>query len=132
MPRTLCEKVELAYQSGPHDKVYHIELTEDTDGYRVVGYNGRRGARLTPQSKTPRPVSYPLAREIFERLLRSKLHHPRTPYRITARQSAPAPAAPTPKSATPAPSGTPPGSPPATAPNAPAEYQAPHLAALEL
>jgi hypothetical protein len=100
----------------------------------VTGYNGRRGSRLTAQEKTPTPVSYRLAREIFERLLRSKLNHPRTPYWITARQSAPEPSVnpPKPPSAPPAAPSTPSSGPPATEQIAPADYQAPHLAALEL
>ena len=85
----LVEKVFLYYREGAkHDKVYNIELTEEDEGvYRVTGYNGRRGARLTPQSKTPQPVSYRTARHIFDELLYAKLNHRKTPYQIAKRET---------------------------------------------
>lgn len=84
----LVEKVFLYYREGTkHDKVYNIELTEDDDGFRVIGYNGRRGARLTPQSKTPHLVSYRTARHIFDELLYAKLNHRKTPYQIAKRET---------------------------------------------
>ncbi len=85
----LVEKVFLYYREGTkHDKVYNIELTVEDEGvYRVTGYNGRRGARLTPQSKTPQPVSYRTARHIFDELLYAKLNHRETPYQIAKRET---------------------------------------------
>jgi len=84
----LVEKVFLYYREGTkHDKVYNIELTEDDGGFRVTGYNGRRGARLTPQSKTPQTVSYRTARHIFDELLCAKLNHRETPYGIAKRET---------------------------------------------
>ncbi|MDQ3684443.1 MAG: hypothetical protein M3430_02415 [Acidobacteriota bacterium] len=84
----LVEKVFLYYREGTqHDKVYNIELTEEDGGFRVTGYNGRRGARLTPQSKTPQPVSYRTARNIFDELLYAKLNHRETPYHIAKRET---------------------------------------------
>ena len=88
MASRLVEKISLYYREGTkHDKIYHIELTEDDGGFRVTGYNGRRGARLTPQSKTPHPVSYRTARHIFDELLNAKLNHRTTPYRIASREA---------------------------------------------
>ncbi len=88
MASRLVEKISLYYREGTkHDKIYHIELTEDDGGFRVTGYNGRRGARLTPQSKTPHPVSYRTARHIFDELLYTKLNHRTTPYRIASREA---------------------------------------------
>ena len=89
MASRLIEKVFLYYSEGEkHDKVYHIELTEEDEGaYRVTGYNGRRGARLTPQSKTRQPVPYRTARHIFEELLYAKLNHRKTPYQIARREA---------------------------------------------
>lgn len=88
MASRLIEKVFLYYQEGPrHDKVYNIELTEDDGGFRVTGYNGRRGAQLTPQSKTPQPVSFRTARHLFDELLFAKLNHRKTPYHITKRET---------------------------------------------
>ena len=88
MASRFVEKVFLYYREGTkHDKVYDIELTEEDGGFRVVGYNGRRGARLTPQSKTPQPVSYRTARHIFDELLYGKLNHRKTPYQIAKRET---------------------------------------------
>ena len=83
----LIEKVCLFYREGASDKVYEIHLTEDEDGFRVTGYNGRRGTKLVAQPKTPRPVSYRTARYIFDNLEAAKLNHRRTPYRVASRES---------------------------------------------
>lgn len=87
----VIERVRLQYQDRAKnsDKVYEIHIIEEDDGaFRVIGYNGRRGARLTPQPKTPLPVSYRTARDIFDKLQNTKLCHPRTPYRIVDRDIA--------------------------------------------
>lgn len=86
----VIERVRLQHQDRAKnsDKVYVIELSEEDGGFRVTGYNGRRGARLTPQSKTPHPVSYRTARDIFDKLESAKLYHSQTPYRIVDRDIA--------------------------------------------
>src|SRR5215207_6244647 len=83
----LIEKVCLYYREGASDKVYEIHLTQEEDGYRVTGYNGRRGTKLVAQPKTPRPVPYRTARYIFDNLEASKLNHRRTPYRVASRET---------------------------------------------
>src|SRR5919199_2417918 len=83
----LIEKVCLYYREGASDKVYEIHLTQEEDGYRVTGYNGRRGTKLVAQPKTPRPVAYRTARYIFDNLEASKLNHRRTPYRVACRET---------------------------------------------
>jgi hypothetical protein len=83
----LIEKVCLYYRDGTSDKVYEIHLTEEVDGYRVTGYNGRRGTKLVAQPKTPRPVPYRTARYIFDNLEASKLNHRRTPYHVASRET---------------------------------------------
>jgi bifunctional non-homologous end joining protein LigD len=83
----LIEKVCLFYRDGTSDKVYEIHLTQEEDGYRVTGYNGRRGTKLVAQPKTPRPVPYRTARYIFDNLEASKLNHRRTPYRVASRET---------------------------------------------
>jgi hypothetical protein len=82
----LIEKVCLYYREGTSDKIYEIHLTQEEDGYRVTGYNGRRGTKLVAQPKTPRPVPYRTARYIFDNLEASKLNHRRTPYRVASRE----------------------------------------------
>ena len=83
----LIEKVCLYYREGTSDKVYEIHLTQEEDGYRVTGYNGRRGTKLVAQPKTPRPVPYRTARYIFDNLEAAKLNHRRTPYRVASRET---------------------------------------------
>lgn len=86
----LIEKVCLYYREGASDKVYEIHLTQDDDveaGFRVTGYNGRRGTKLVAQSKTPHPVPYRTARYIFDNLEAAKLNHRRTPYRVASRET---------------------------------------------
>ncbi len=84
----LIEKVCLYYREGASDKVYEIHLTQEEDGFRVTGYNGRRGAKLVAQSKTPKPVPYRTARYIFDNLEAAKLNHRKTPYRVASRETA--------------------------------------------
>lgn len=84
----VIERVKLYYREGKSDKIYLIELIEEEEGqYVVVGYNGRRGARLVPQHKTPVPVSMNTARHIFNNLEQSKLNHRQTPYQVAERSS---------------------------------------------
>lgn len=86
----LIEKVCLYYREGASDKVYEIHLTQDDDveaGFRVTGYNGRRGTKLVAQSKTPHPVPYRTVRYIFDNLEAAKLNHRRTPYRVAGRET---------------------------------------------
>ena len=84
----VIERVKLFYREGKSDKIYVIELIEEEEGqYVVVGYNGRRGARLMPQPKTPVPVSLNTARHIFNNVEQSKLNHRRTPYQVAERSS---------------------------------------------
>ncbi len=85
----LVEKVCLYYREGASDKVYEIHLTQEMDesGFRVTGYNGRRGTKLVAQSKTPHPVPYRTARYIFDNLEAAKLNHRRTPYCIAGRET---------------------------------------------
>jgi hypothetical protein len=85
----LIEKVCLYYREGVSDKVYEIHLTQETDesGFRVTGYNGRRGTKLVPQSKTPHPVPFRTARYIFDNLEAAKLNHRRTPYQVASRET---------------------------------------------
>lgn len=83
----LIEKVCLYYRDGTSDKVYEIHLTQEEDGYRVTGYNGRRGTKLVAQSKTPRSVPHRTARYIFDNLEASKLNHRRTPYSVASRET---------------------------------------------
>jgi bifunctional non-homologous end joining protein LigD len=123
----VVERVKLFHREGRSDKVYEIELVADGDGlFHVVGYNGRRGARLVAQPKTQFPVPYATARRIFDNLEQAKLNHRKTPYRLSGRErfDRPTPAADTAEQ-------------PSQPTHIPKErhaesYQADHLDALEL
>ena len=126
----LVEKVCLYYREGTSDKVYEIHLTQEEDddeqGFRVTGYNGRRGTKLVAQPKTPLPVPYRTARYIFDNLEAVKLNHRRTPYRVASRERFDVPA--NPDASTSSPMATPPH----TENESPAgTYSATHLEALE-
>jgi hypothetical protein len=84
----VVERVRLFYREGRSDKVYRIELIAEEEGlFHVVGYNGRRGARLVAQPKTQVPVPYSTARRIFDNLEQAKLNHRKTPYRVEGRET---------------------------------------------
>ena len=81
------ERLRLHYKCEAEnaDKIYEIAMYETGGGgYKVIGYNGRRGSKLTPQPKTRFPVSHREAERIFERTKNEKLFHKRTPYKISA------------------------------------------------
>ena len=87
MPK-IVERVSLYYREGRSDKVYVIELAEETPGkFSVTGYNGRRGSQLVAQPKTATPVTLTEARRIFNQLESAKINHPKTPYKIAERQT---------------------------------------------
>lgn len=84
----IVERVSLYYREGSSDKVYVIELAEESPGkFSVTGYNGRRGSQLVAQPKTATPVTLTEARRIFNQLESAKLNHPKTPYKIAERQT---------------------------------------------
>jgi hypothetical protein len=85
---SVVERVKLFYREGRSDKVYQIELIAEDEGlFHVIGYNGRRGARLVQQPKTQFPVPYATARRIFDNLEQAKLNHHKTPYRVEERET---------------------------------------------
>ena len=66
------EETSLYYREGRSDKVYHIQL-DQTDGRSVVNFQfGRRGSTLQSGTKTPAPVSYEKAKNIYDRLVAEK------------------------------------------------------------
>jgi len=74
MPKGIKEQISLYCQIGSSDKEYQIQLVETEDGNFVVNYqNGRRGAALTPGTKTKTPVSYEAAKKIYDKLVAEKI-----------------------------------------------------------
>jgi bifunctional non-homologous end joining protein LigD len=66
------ERISLYYREGRSDKVYHIQL-DQTDGGFVVNFQfGRRNNTLQSGAKTPAPVTYGKAKNIYDRLAAEK------------------------------------------------------------
>lgn len=79
--------VELAYsdlaRGGSSDKVYNVHIVEDPQGvFGVVGENGRRGSRLTPQPVADKLPSLAAAEIELDKKVASKRHHRTTPYTV--------------------------------------------------
>jgi bifunctional non-homologous end joining protein LigD len=63
----------LYYREGSSDKVYQASIRPQAEGYMVHFAYGRRGSPLNTGSKTPSPVSYPIAKDIFDKLIKEKM-----------------------------------------------------------
>lgn len=67
------ESITLYNQQNGADKVYKVDLEAVEGGFTVTGWNGRRGAALKAQPKTPAPVPYAEAKKAYDSLVKSKL-----------------------------------------------------------
>ncbi|WP_397385201.1 WGR domain-containing protein [Prosthecobacter sp.] len=67
------ESITLYFREGPSDKVYQASISPKDDGYHVHFAYGRRGSTLNTGSKTQTPVEYPIAKDIYDRLVREKM-----------------------------------------------------------
>lgn len=67
------ESISLYYREGPSDKVYQASICPKDDGYHVHFAYGRRGTTLSTGSKTQTPVAYPIAKGIYDKLIREKM-----------------------------------------------------------
>ncbi|MCH7227969.1 WGR domain-containing protein [Haloferula sp. A504] len=87
---TTIDSASLHFREGRSDKVYHAAIESKGDGYIVTFAYGRRGNTLTTGIKTPQPVPLEQARQVFDKLVHSKLRKgytrstDGTPYRGTA------------------------------------------------
>lgn len=76
----VIEQIKLYFTEGTSDKVYETWITQKAENsYTVDFQNGRRGSTLKPGTKTVNPVDLAKAREIYERLVKSKLKDGYTP-----------------------------------------------------
>ena len=73
------ESITLYFRSGPSDKVYQASIRPKDAGYLVHFAYGRRGSTLSTGSKTQTPVEYPIAKDIYDRLVREKMAKGYTP-----------------------------------------------------
>ena len=67
------ESITLYFREGPSDKVYQASIAPKDDGYHVHFAYGRRGSTLNTGSKTQTPVAYPIAKDIYDKLIREKM-----------------------------------------------------------
>jgi len=73
------ESITLYSTKNGADKQYQIQLEAKDGGFTVTGFNGRRGGALKAQPKTPSPLPYAEAKQVYDDLLKSKLkggYHP--------------------------------------------------------
>lgn len=67
------ENVSLYFKEGASDKVYLASLDEVANNRFVVNFAyGRRGATLTAGTKTKAPLGYEMAKNIYDKLVKSK------------------------------------------------------------
>lgn len=65
--------VELHFQAAGSDKVYHLSISQDGDGWTTAYANGRRGGTLATGKKNQAPVDYAAARKICNSALNEKV-----------------------------------------------------------
>lgn len=66
------ETVELYFQQGSSDKVYHLQLENVQDQWSVNAQWGRRGSALQSDTKVS-SVAYAEAKRVYDRILREKM-----------------------------------------------------------
>ena len=73
------EITTLYFRNGLSDKVYQVSIRPKDSGFMVYFAYGRRGCTLNSGSKTPTPVQYPIAKALYDKLIREKTakgYHP--------------------------------------------------------
>jgi bifunctional non-homologous end joining protein LigD len=74
MPNEIIENIELYYNEGSSDKVYHASLEKEGNGRYVVNFAyGRRGSNLNTGTKTEEPLQLAAATNVYRKLVGSKL-----------------------------------------------------------
>ena len=104
---TAADSVTLAFRERSSDKVYRAEVVTKGKGHVVNFAFGRRGAKLSTGTKTPKPVPLAKAREIFRKLVDEKTAKGYRPEGQAAAAAEPAKAPAAKAKASPAPSAAP-------------------------
>ena len=73
------ENITLYYKQDSADKVYQASIEPKDGGYLVNFAYGRRGSTLQTGTKTPAPVPYEQAKELYDKLVREKMSKGYTP-----------------------------------------------------
>lgn len=79
MQTTLTDSITLYFRQGTSDKIYQAAIEPAGPGYVVTYAFGRRGSTLQTGTKTPDPVGYDEARDVFEKLIAEKMAKGYTP-----------------------------------------------------
>ncbi len=72
MTTTEPENITLHFREGSSDKVYQVRIEPAGPRFVVNFAYGRRGSTLNTGTKTNIPVDYPVARRIFDQLVKEK------------------------------------------------------------
>ena len=67
-----AKSVSLRLKAGSSDKAYTAELKQEGDGWVVHCANGRYSGTLKPQIKTPTPVDFDVADNIYTKIVNEK------------------------------------------------------------
>lgn len=68
-----AKSVSLFFKEGKSDKEYHAQLEPNNGGWIVNFQYGRRGSALRADAKTPQPLAYEEAEDIYLKLIREKM-----------------------------------------------------------
>lgn len=71
--------INLFYTEGSSDKVYQLQLEEKNNGWVVNFQYGRRHSTLKAGTKTEEPVSFEVAKQAYDKLLKEKTKKGYTP-----------------------------------------------------
>jgi bifunctional non-homologous end joining protein LigD len=72
MNTTQTERTTLYYREGSSDKVYQASIEPQGELFVVNFAYGRRGSTMNTGTKTPTPVDYDSAKNIYDKLIREK------------------------------------------------------------
>jgi bifunctional non-homologous end joining protein LigD len=67
------QRITLYYREGSSDKVYQVSIEPQGELFVVNFAYGRRGSTLNTGTKTPTPVDYDSAKNIYDKLVREKM-----------------------------------------------------------
>ena len=79
MTDTQDKSITLYFRDGSSDKVYQAVVQPQDAGFVVNFAFGRRGSTLQTGTKTAKPVDYPSAIKVFDKLVREKMAKGYTP-----------------------------------------------------
>src|SRR4051812_38552012 len=73
MTKEKLHNITLHFREGTSDKVYQAAIVQSGRGYVVNFAYGRKGKSLTTGTKTPSPINYDKAKDVYDKLIESKI-----------------------------------------------------------